>query len=45
MTKNRGIRERVYHVIDNDEEHSFGSQTFEIFITALILLSIVTIGF
>jgi voltage-gated potassium channel len=43
MTKNRGIRERIYHIVDNDEEHSFGSQTFEIFITALILLSIVTI--
>lgn len=43
MTAKRGFREHIYHFIDNDEEQSLGSQSFELFITALILLSIVTI--
>ncbi len=43
MTSKRQIREHIYHFIDNDEEQSFGSQAFELFITLLILLSIVTI--
>lgn len=43
MSKERGLREHIYHFIDNEEEQSFGSQSFEIFITGLILLSIVTI--
>lgn len=43
MAKKRSLREYVYHLIDNDEEQTFGSQSFEIFITILILLSIVAI--
>ncbi|BDS11658.1 ion transporter [Aureispira anguillae] len=43
MSEKRGLREHIYHFIDNDEEQSIGSQSFEIFITGLILLSIVTI--
>lgn len=43
MTEERSLREHVYHFIDNDEEQSFGSQSFELFITILILLSIVAI--
>lgn len=43
MPEERGLREHIYHFIDNEEEQSFGSQSFEIFITGLILLSIVTI--
>jgi len=43
MSEHRSLREHVYHFIDNEEEHSFGSQSFELFITFLILLSILTI--
>lgn len=43
MTEKRTFREHIYHIIDNDEEQSFSSQAFELFITGLILLSIVTI--
>lgn len=43
MPKERGLREHIYHFIDNEEEQSFGSQSFELFITGLILLSIVSI--
>ncbi len=43
MNSKRGLREHIYHLIDNDEEQSFGSQAFELFITLLILLSIMTI--
>lgn len=43
MLEERGLREHIYHFIDNEEEQSIGSQSFEIFITSLILLSIVTI--
>lgn len=43
MSKIRGFRERVYHIVDNEEEQNFASQTFEIFITLLILTSIITI--
>lgn len=41
--ENRGWREHLYHFIDNEEEQSWGSQLFEIFITILILLSIISI--
>lgn len=41
--ENRSFREKLYHVIDNDEEQSWASQTFEFSITALILISIFTI--
>ena len=43
MAEKRSLREHVYHFIDNEEEQSVGSQSFEIFITGLIMLSIVTI--
>lgn len=43
MMEERGLREHIYHFIDNEEEQSFGSQSFELFITGLILLSIVSI--
>ncbi len=43
MSKIRGLREKVYHIVDNEEEQNFASQTFEIFITLLILTSIITI--
>jgi len=43
MTAERSFRERIYHFIDNEEEQSVGSQTFEIIITILILMSIVAI--
>lgn len=43
MPEQRGLREHIYHFIDNEEEQSFGSQSFELFITGLILLSIVSI--
>ncbi|WMX11983.1 MULTISPECIES: ion transporter [unclassified Aureispira] len=43
MPTKRGLREHIYHFIDNEEEQSFGSQSFELFITGLILLSIVAI--
>jgi voltage-gated potassium channel len=43
MPVERGLREHIYHFIDNEEEQSFGSQSFELFITGLILLSIVSI--
>lgn len=43
MPTERGLREHIYHFIDNEEEQSFGSQSFELFITGLILLSIVSI--
>jgi len=43
MQKKRSLREHIYHFIDNEEEQSFGSQSFELFITGLILLSIVSI--
>lgn len=42
-TNNRSLRERIYHIIDNEEEQSFASRSFEISITGLILLSIVAI--
>ncbi|MCH2044865.1 MAG: ion transporter [Saprospiraceae bacterium] len=41
--ENRGWREHLYHFIDNEEEQNFGSQLFEVFITVLILLSIISI--
>lgn len=43
MPVERGLREHIYHFIDNEEEQSFGSQSFELFITGLILLSIASI--
>lgn len=43
MESKRKIIEHIYHFIDNEEEQNIGSQSFEIFITALILLSILTI--
>jgi voltage-gated potassium channel len=43
MSQERGIREHIYHIIDNEEEQNFASQAFEIFITLLILTSIVSI--
>ena len=42
-TVNRGWRERLYHFIDNEEEQNLGSQLFEVFITILILISIISI--
>lgn len=41
--RQRGWREHVFRIIDNDEEVSPQSQAFEIFITVLILLSILSI--
>ncbi len=41
--QNRTFREKIYHFIDNEEEQSFGSRSFELFITILILLSILSI--
>lgn len=43
MSQERGFREKIYHIVDNEEEQNFASQAFEIFITTLILTSIVTI--
>lgn len=43
MSQARGLRERIYHIVDNEEEQDFASQAFEIFITLLILTSIITI--
>lgn len=43
MASARTLREHIYHFVDNDEEQNFGSQSFELFITLLILLSIVMI--
>ncbi len=43
MSQKRGFRESLYHIIDNEEEQNFASQAFEIFITFLILTSIVSI--
>jgi voltage-gated potassium channel len=42
-TDQRSLREKIYHVIDNEEEQSFASRSFEIAITILILMSIVSI--
>lgn len=41
--KKQGFRERVYHIIDNEEVQTDGSQIVEMIITILILLSIVAI--
>lgn len=43
MSQERGFREKIYHIVDNEEEQNFVSQAFEIFITTLILTSIITI--
>lgn len=43
MAEERTLREHIYHFIDNEEEQNFGSQCFDIFITVLILLSIIMI--
>lgn len=43
MSQERGFREKIYHIVDNEEEQTFTSQAFEIFITLLILSSIITI--
>ena len=43
MKTKRGIREHIYHFIDNDEEQNIGSISFEYFITFLILVSILCI--
>lgn len=41
--KKQGFKERIYHLIDNEEIQTDGSQIVEGFITMLILLSIVAI--
>lgn len=41
--RKQGFRERVYHIIDNEEVQTDGSQFVEMIITILILLSIVAI--
>lgn len=43
MSASKSLRARIYHLIDNEEEQDFASQTFEVIITFLILLSIVCI--
>lgn len=43
MSDDTSLRARIYQIIDNEEEQSFASQTFELVITLLILTSIISI--